>query len=141
MSLPHELSIRVRYCETDRMGVVHHSSYLIYLEEGRTALMRDMGLPYDEVEDSGFALGVRKLEVRYRQPARYGDVLRVRTDILRMGNASISFGYEIRREADQVLLLTGSVETVCVEAATLKPVATPPSIRRLLERARPDPED
>ena len=140
MSLPHELSIRVRYSETDRMGVVHHSSYLIYLEEGRTALMRDMGLPYDEVEDSGFALGVRKLEVRYRQPARYGDVLRVRTDILRMGNASISFGYEIRREADQMLLLTGSVETVCVEGATLKPVATPPSIRRLLERARPDPE-
>ena len=129
MPLPHELRIRVRYSETDRMGVVHHSSYLIYLEEGRTALMRDLGLPYDEVEDSGFALGVRKLDARYRAPARYGDVLLVRTEVLRLGNASIHFGYEIRREGDDAILFTGSVETVCVESATLKPVPTPAHIR------------
>lgn len=135
MSLPHELEIRVRYSETDRMGVVHHSSYLIYLEEGRTALMRDLGLPYDEVEDSGFALGVRKLDVRYRQPARYGDVLKVRTEVLRLRNASILFGYEIRRMSDGALLFTGSVETVCVEGATLKPVPTPPAIQEALEKA------
>lgn len=133
MHHPHELSIRVRYSETDRMGVVHHASYLIYLEEGRTALLRDLGLPYDEVEASGFALGVRKLDGRFRQPARYGDVLTVRTEILRVGNASIRFGYEIRRQGDGALLYTGTVETVCVEAESLRPVATPAAIRERID--------
>ena len=135
MSLPHELTIRVRYSETDQMGVVHHASFLVYLEEGRTALMRDLGVPYDEVERSGFAMGVRKMDVRYRHPGRYGDVLRVHTDVKAVRSASIVFGYEVQRERDGKVLLTGSVETVCVEIPSLRPVPTPESLRRPIEEA------
>ena len=130
---PHELSIRVRYAEADSMGVVHHASYLIYLEEGRTELMRSIGVPYEEVEASGVAMGVRKIDVRYRLPAKYGDEIRVRTHVDRIRGASIRFAYELLRAADDAVLLTGTVETVCLDMASLRPTPTPETIRRAVE--------
>ena len=64
-----EITIRVRYAETDRMGLLHHANYLIYFEQGRTELLRQSGRSYKDVEDEGFFLVLVKLEIRYRQPA------------------------------------------------------------------------
>jgi acyl-CoA thioester hydrolase len=136
MSLQHELRIRVRYSETDQMGVVHHSSYLVYLEEGRTALMRALGFPYDQVERSGCAMGVRQLDVRYRQAARYGDEILVRTRLERMRGASILYDYEVTRVADGAVLLTGQVETVSLDRDSLRPTPLPDSIAATIEAAR-----
>ncbi len=115
------------------MGVVHHASYLIYLEEGRTALMSSLGFPYAGVERRGFAMGVRQVDVRYRQPARYGDEVLVRTAIERLRSASILYAYELLRASDGEVLLTGTVEVVCLELGSFRPAAIPEDIRGALE--------
>ena len=70
--------IRVRYAETDRMGLLHHANYLVYFEQARTELLRQLGLTYKDLEDQGFLLVVTKVEIRYKSPARYDDVLTIR---------------------------------------------------------------
>jgi acyl-CoA thioester hydrolase len=133
---PHELQLRVRYAETDQMGVVHHASYLVYMEEGRTALMRSLGFPYEEVERRGFAMAVRRVEVRYRVAARYGDQVLVRTSIERFRQASILYVYEIVRAGDLELLASGSAEVACLERrdGELRPAPLPEDIRKALEQ-------
>jgi acyl-CoA thioester hydrolase len=133
MTIHHELRIRVRYSETDQMGVVHHASYLNYLEEGRTALMRDIGFPYEDVERDGFAMGVRKVNVRYRQAARYGDEILVTTTLSKLKGASIVYEYVLTRVGDGETLLTGSVDTVSLNLKSLRPVAIPDGIKRVVE--------
>jgi acyl-CoA thioester hydrolase len=135
MAAAHELRIRVRYSESDQMGIVHHANYLVYLEEGRTALMQAMGLPYDEVERRGFAMAVRRVEVRYRAAARYGDEVIVRTAVERFRGASIQYASEILRVEDAEVLATGTVEVACLAIREgLKPVPLPDDIREALER-------
>lgn len=135
MPTTHELRLRVRYSETDQMGVVHHASYLVYLEEGRTALMRELGFPYDEVERRGLGMAVRRVEVRYRAAARYGDHVLVRTRVERFRGASIQYVYEVLREKDRELLATGSAEVACLTLGTdLRPTPLPDDIRESLER-------
>jgi acyl-CoA thioester hydrolase len=131
---PHELPIRVRYAETDQMGIVHHAGYLLYLEEGRLALMRHLGFPYDEVERRGFGMAVRKVEVRYRAAAVFGDELVVRTWVERFRGASILYRYEVARRGDDALLATGSAEVACVLLRDgFRPAPLPDDIRTALE--------
>jgi acyl-CoA thioester hydrolase len=132
----HEHRLRVRYAETDQMGVVHHANYLLYLEESRTALMADRGCPYAEFERSGWALPVRKAELRFRSPARYEDGLLVRTWVQKIGPASVTFASEVWRESDQTLIATGAVELACIEITTSsrRLAALPASLRQALER-------
>lgn len=135
MPKPHELLLRVRYSETDQMRVVHHASYLIYMEEGRTALMRTLGFPYDQVERRGLAMAVRRVEVRYRTSARYGDQVVVRTWVERFRGASIQYQYEIVRESDRELLVTGTAEVACLRLdGDMRPTPIPEDIRAALER-------
>jgi len=131
----HEHRLRVRYAETDQMGVVHHMNYLAYLEESRTHLMRDRGCSYAEMERKGWALPVRRVEMRYRAPAHYEEELAVQTRVGRIGNASITFQSEVVRPSDGVLIASGSVELACVrkDAAVRKPEALPAEILSLLE--------
>ena len=137
MAEPHDLRLRVRYAETDQMGVVHHASYLVYMEEGRTALMRALGFPYEDVEARGLAMAVRKLDVRYRVAARYADEVLVRTRVERFGKASIRYAYEMRRVADDAQLATASAEVACLAQGPergLEPCPLPDDIRGALER-------
>jgi acyl-CoA thioester hydrolase len=115
MSAAHEHRLQVRYAETDQMGVVYHANYLVYMEEGRTRMLAERGLPYHELERAGWALVVRKAEVRYRAGARYGDEVLVRTLVERLGGASILLRYELERSTDGTLLATGSTELACVD--------------------------
>lgn len=108
-----EIQVRVRYAETDRMGLLHHANYLVYFEQGRTELLRQTGRSYKDVEDQGFFLVLAKVEVRYRQPARYDDVLTLRTIVTRTTPARIEHRYEVLRDAQ--LLAEGSSTLACVD--------------------------
>src|SRR5919206_4677611 len=94
-----EIQIRVRYAETDRMGLLHHANYLVYFEQGRTELLRPLGKSYKEMEDDGYYLVLHKVEVRYRRPARYDDLLRLRTSVSRVTPVRIEHRYELYRDA------------------------------------------
>lgn len=104
----HETEIRVRYAETDKMGIVHHSNYLIWFEAGRSDLCRARGFSYKEMEENDNALMVvAEGYCRYKSPAYYEDVLLVRTRVAEIRSRAIRFIYEIVRPADQTLLAEG----------------------------------
>lgn len=108
-----EITIRVRYAETDRMGLVHHANYLVYFEEGRTELLRAQGISYRDIEDQGFFLVLTKLQVRYKSPAYYDDLLTLRTSVVRTTLVKIEHKYELRRGG--VLLAEGETTLGCVD--------------------------
>jgi acyl-CoA thioester hydrolase len=107
-----EIQIRVRYAETDRMGLLHHANYLIYFEQARTELLRQLGMTYRDLEDQGFLLVLTKFEVRYKSPARYDDVLTIRTTVERTTAVRIDHRYEVR--CDGRLVAEASSTLACV---------------------------
>jgi acyl-CoA thioester hydrolase len=113
-SQPHpgscEARLRVRYAETDQMGVVYHSNYIIWFEVGRVELLRSMGHTYREMETEDIHLPVVEVRCRYKQPALYDDEIAVRTSLKNVRQNLIHFRYEIVRAADNTLLAEG--ETV-----------------------------
>jgi acyl-CoA thioester hydrolase len=108
-----EITIRVRYAETDRMGLLHHANYLVYFEQGRTELLRSRGLSYKDLEDQGYLLVLTKVEVRYRSPARYDDLLTLRTSVVRTTAVRIDHKYEMLREG--MLVAEGTSTLACVD--------------------------
>ncbi len=131
---PHEHRVRVRYAETDQMGVVYHANYLVYMEEGRTRLMESLGYVYAELERQGIGLAVHRAEVEYRKPAVYDEELVVRTRVDRVRTASIRFTYEVERAADGTLLATGLTDLACLslEGPERTVAALPEPIREIL---------
>ena len=97
-----ETTIRVRYAATDRMGLLHHANYLIYFEQARTELLRGLGVTYKELEDRGYYLVVAKIEVKYRKPVHYDDVLTIRTTETRASPVRLEHKYEVFRGMDFV---------------------------------------
>ena len=125
----HETEIRVRYAETDKMGIVHHSNYLIWFEAGRSELCRARGFSYKEMEDQDNALMVvAESYCRYKSPAFYEDVLTVRTQVAEIRSRSIRFIYEVFRESDETLLAEG--ETLHLVTDENKKVRLIPEIYR-----------
>lgn len=90
--------IRVRYAETDAMGIVHHATYPVWMELGRSDFLRELGMPYPEWERRGVLMGVAELKVKYRQPARYDEALQVRTRLVEASRRRVIFRYLIERE-------------------------------------------
>lgn len=95
--------IRVRYGETDAMGVVYYGNYPLYLEEGRTEWLREVGYTYKGLEDAGIMLPVVNLNIDYKQSAKYDDVIRVTTRLKEMPTAKITFSYEVHNQQEQLL--------------------------------------
>jgi acyl-CoA thioester hydrolase len=121
-----EARVRVRYVETDQMGVVYHSNYLIWFEVGRVEFIRQLGLSYKQMEEEdGCGISVVDVHARYRAPARYDDELAIETKLLVARGAVIKFGYRIRRVADGVLLCEGDTTHVCV-GKDMKKMYLPP---------------
>jgi acyl-CoA thioester hydrolase len=98
-----EINVRIRYAEVDRMGFVYHSNYLVFLEMGRTEWLRENGQSYDEMEKSGVFLPVVNLEIKYRKPAKYDDIITIITKVKKRNSRSIEFFYEIKRENDLLI--------------------------------------
>jgi acyl-CoA thioester hydrolase len=107
-----EIAIRVRYAEVDRMGFLHHSNYLVYFEQGRTELLRSQGYSYRDLEDQGFLLVLTKVQVRYKSPARYDDLLTLRTTIVRTTLVKIEHRYDLFRDGQ--LLAEGETTLGCL---------------------------
>jgi acyl-CoA thioester hydrolase len=107
------LEIRVRYTECDPMGVAHHTAYPVWFEMGRTELLRDDRISYRDLETQGFLIAVVKLNVQYKRPARYDDLLSLETSITDRGRATIEHAYQLHR--DGVLLTTATTTVVCVD--------------------------
>ncbi len=109
----HELEIRVRYQETDAMGVLHHANYFTYFEMGRTELLRANGFAYRDLEADGLLMVIVKIGCSYKRPARYDDVLRLTTRTVRVTAAKIEHVYELHRGDE--LLADGYSTLACVD--------------------------
>lgn len=126
MTTTGEVTIRVRYAETDRMGLLHHANYLVYFEQARTELLRSLGLTYRDMEDQGFLLVVTRVEVHFRRPAKYDDLLTVRTTVTKTTIVRIDHKYEVFCEGQ--LLADGSSTLACVDR-TGRPQVLPEFLR------------
>ena len=109
-----ETRVRVRYAETDQMGVVYHSNYLIWFEVGRVEFIRQLGLNYKQMEEEGCGIAVVDVHARYKAPARYDDELVIETRLLAARGAVVRFGYRILRVPDGLLLCEGETMHVVV---------------------------
>jgi acyl-CoA thioester hydrolase len=125
MGESHEIPIRVRYAETDRMGLLHHANYFVHFEMGRTELLRQRGLSYREIEDAGYYLVIIDICCKFRKPARYDDTLSLRTTVKRVTHVKIEHTYELLRDGE--LLATGHSTLACVDRDG-RPQALPESL-------------
>ena len=119
-----EIKIRVRYGEVDRMGYLHHGNYPLYLEEGRTELIRKLGLSYRDLEDKGFLLPVREMHIKYFQPVLYDDEVVIKTSLAKYPSLKMFFDYIMLNEQGD-LHCEAKTTLVFVDAASRKPVLTP----------------
>ncbi|MDX2286967.1 MAG: thioesterase family protein [Bacteroidia bacterium] len=119
-----ETQVRVRYGETDRMGYVYYGKYAEYFEVGRAELVRHLGIPYKYVEDRGILMPVAELDIRYKRPAYYDDLLTIRTSVPELPRSSFPTAYEIRNEAGE-LIVTGFVRLAFIDKARMAPVRVP----------------
>lgn len=117
-------SLRVRYGETDKMGVVYHGNYAQYLELGRTEWLREMGFSYKWMEENGVMLPVVNLNVNYKLPARYDDELSITTTLRKIPTYKIEFDYEITNNKGQVLI-TAETTLVFINMMTNKLMKAP----------------
>ncbi len=127
-----EVKIRVRYGETDRMGYVYYGNYAEYFEVARVEALRELGMNYKDMEDSGIMLPVYTLNVKYMKPAFYDDLLTIKTSIREIPKARITFSHEIYNEKKE-LLNTGEVTLVFIDTKTNKPIGAP---ENFLEKIR-----
>jgi acyl-CoA thioester hydrolase len=110
-----DTTFHVRYAETDQMGIAHHSSFVIWMEEGRSAYMRAVGSDYADVERSGYFFAVTEVHARYLAPAHYGERVTIRTWLEDIRSRSLTFAYEVVLTDTGQLLATGQSKHVCID--------------------------
>jgi acyl-CoA thioester hydrolase len=120
-----ETTVRVRYAETDAMGVVHHASYIVWMELGRTEALRASGLPYTAIEARGFFVVLSHLDVRYLASARYDDLVVVRAGLEAVRSRQVVFRYELRLAERGTVLVEARSEHIVVDRATGRPARLP----------------
>jgi acyl-CoA thioester hydrolase len=129
--------VRVRFADTDAMGVVYYGTYLSFFEAGRVEAMRQVGFVYAALVEQGLHSPVVEAFVRYLAPARFDDLLLVSAHIADVRPASFRFAYTIQRASDQVQVASGHTVHACVDAHTLRPVRLPAWLKQALEHLRP----
>ena len=122
MDVTHEIEVRVRYSETDRMGLLHHANYFVYFEMARTELLRQRGISYREIEDAGHFMVIIDIGCKFKRPAHYDDLLKVRVTVMKVTHVKIVHQYVVTR--DGLLLAEGHSTIACVDRAG-KPQALP----------------
>lgn len=127
-----ETTLRVRYAETDAMGVVYHANYLVWFEVGRGDYFRAFGQDYGAWEEQGYFLPVSEAHARYHAPARYGDQVIVRTWLEEVRSRSVTLGYEARLATSQGLLASGWTKHICMDRMG-RAHRLPTNMLRLLE--------
>ena len=132
-----ETLVRVNYSETDQMGVAYHARYLVWLDIARTEHLRRCGASYRELETAGLRLVVSEVAIRYRQPARFDDLVRVRCWVTEVASRRVSFGYAVEHADEGRLLATETVALLALDAS-MALTRLPPEVRAILH-AVPDP--
>ncbi len=123
--ITHTTTIRVRYADTDQMGVVYYAKYLEYFEVARTEMLRAMGLPYREIEAKGYELPVASAAINYYKGAVYDDQLLVTAKLTPKHSPKVEIHYEVRRASDNEVSAEGETMLVCVDRASGKPARAP----------------
>jgi acyl-CoA thioester hydrolase len=118
-------SVRVRYADTDKMQFVYNGKYLEYFEVGRTELLRSIGLPYSNIEKIGYQLPLIEAGLKYKNPAFYDDILNIEAKLEGLYSAKVHISYEIRREEDNSLIVTGFTTHMFIKLETKKPTKPP----------------
>ena len=134
MPLTHATELRVRYAETDRMGIVYYANYLIWCEVGRVEFMRALGGSYAALEAEGYGLAVAEVTVRYLAPARFDDLVRIETSLVAVRSRAVTFDYVISHAETGARFATAHTALVSVDRAG-RPTALPPEFRSRLEGA------
>lgn len=127
----HQIQIRVRYSETDQMGFCYYGHYAAYFEMGRVEALRSLGIVYKELEDAGILLPVQNMNISYKSPARYDDLLSLKTQIIALGNCAIDFSYTLANQKNETITV-GETRLIFVSKSTLKPIRVPESILQIL---------
>ena len=127
----HSHTIRVRYAETDQMGVAHHAVFPVWFEIGRTEYCRDQGIPYGKIEEAGYLLRVARVECRFLAPLLYDQEAQIDTWVERLRSRNILFRYTITRQADKVRIADGHSLHICTDRSG-NPAALPDSIKQQL---------
>jgi acyl-CoA thioester hydrolase len=127
----HQIQVRVRYSETDQMGVVYHGNYIPYFEIGRVEWLRNKGVSYKIMEESGVALPIVSMTLNYKKPARYDELLTVTTAFKSQTSVKVEFDCEIHNEKNE-LLTTAHFILVFVDLLTGKPIQPPQYIKEIL---------
>jgi acyl-CoA thioester hydrolase len=122
--------VRVRYAETDKMGVVYYANYFVWFEVGRADLLRSLGWTYREMEHAGIALPVIEAHCDYRRPARYDDEIEIRTSGRMLSPIRMEFTYEVVRRGDETVVASGRTVHAALDPAG-KPCRLPDRIRQL----------
>lgn len=128
----HQIEVRVRYSETDQMGVVYHGNYIPYFEIGRVEWLRNKGVSYKVMEENGIALPIVSMTLNYKKPARYDELLTVKTKFKSQTSVKIEFDCEIWNEQND-LLTTAHFILVFVDVKIGRPIAPPDYIKELLK--------
>ena len=123
--LRHTTTLRVRYADTDKMGIVYYAKYLEYFEVARTEMLRAMGLPYREIEERGFELPVASASLKYIKGAAYDDELLITASLSPQNSPRVEIHYEVRRASDSELIVEGMTTLVFIDATTGKPTRAP----------------
>lgn len=132
MMKEHQIQVRVRYSETDQMGVVYHGNYVPYFEMGRVEWLRNNGVSYKSMEERGIALPIVSMTINYKKSARYDDLLTVKTTFKSQSSVKIAFDCEIRNEENE-LLTTAHFILVFLDLKTGRPIGPPTYINEILE--------
>lgn len=127
------IKIRVRYGETDRMGFVYYGNYATYFEVARVEMLRELGISYKVLEDSGISLPVLDFKIKYIKPAFYDDLLTIKTTVATMPSTRIHFSYETFN-AEGALLNKAETTLVFVDTKIMKPVIVPPAILEKMQK-------
>lgn len=123
---------RVRYSETDHFGVVYYARYLDWLEAGRTEILRENGISYADIEKKGMFAPVVKVEIEYKNPAKYDDIIVIETNIIEIRNSSVEFSYKIYRKENNLLLAVAKTINVFITKNREK-VSVPEEVRKILK--------
>ena len=132
-ALEHTVTARVRYGETDQMGVVYHANYLSFFEVARTELIRLRGVAYSALEEGGLRLMVTEAAMQYHSPGRYDDVLAITTRLAESGPARVRFDYEVRREGEEEVLVSGHTVLASI-GEDGRPCRLPAELREIFEQ-------
>ncbi len=132
MNFSHKIKLRVRYGETDQMGYCYYGNYAQYFEVGRVETLRELGMSYKQLEEDGYMLPVSELNIQYKKPALYDDLLTIKTTITEIKGARIYFTYEITNESKQVIA-NATTTLVFVSKENMRPIQPPKTFIKLFQ--------